>query len=360
MRAEGDRRWQALSKTIREALIGQDLLGLKGIGRLPHGDKSEGFGVWLREELRHKVLGYNGDWLRPFIKQAVAIAQKHAHQHAPKGRHDPIRAASMETLAISELRGIVEAAQQQIVRAVTHAMMANATPTQTANAASAVIRTMRHRTRAMAEYMVAKTHATTTLSAFRDADVKSVGIIPEKVRKRRTGRIRDAWSPEAREASAEARRRNAKWKRMAYARLARAEAWARAHGGKGHHTNIPAGYGSKAFGSEFEGDAADARRPVAGPGSRSSREETPSPAVIAAIERTQAKLEKQFPGEVEVLTAADDLVCPICEEISGDGPYTLDEAEGLIPAHVFCRCGFVPAEDARFAHDSDRGETEKI
>jgi hypothetical protein len=293
MRAEGDRRWQALSRTIREALIGQDLLGLKGIGRLPHGDKAEGFGVWLREELRHKVMGYNGDWMRPFIKQAVAIAQKHAYQHAPKGRHDPIRAASMETLAISELRGVVEAAQQQIVRAVTHAMMANATPTQAANAASVAIRTMRHRTRAMAEYMVAKTHATTTLSAFRDADVKSVGIIPEKVRRRPTR---------------------------------------------------------------------DARRPVAGPGSRSSREETPSSAVIAAIERAQARLEEQFPGEVEVLTAGDEDVCPECDEISAEGPYSLDEAEGLIPAHPWCRCAFVPAEDARFAHDSDSkaGETEKI
>ena len=57
---------------------------------------------------------------------------------------------------------------------------ANDTPTCTANKASGVIRTMRVRTRAMSEYIVAKTHATSTLSAFRAAGVTHVGIIPER------------------------------------------------------------------------------------------------------------------------------------------------------------------------------------
>ncbi len=56
---------------------------------------------------------------------------------------------------------------------------------------------------------------------------------------------------------------------------------------------------------------------------------------------------------VEVLTAGDDRVCPQCEDISEEGPYTLDEAESLIPAHPRCRCAFVPWDDARFAHDAD-------
>ncbi len=56
---------------------------------------------------------------------------------------------------------------------------------------------------------------------------------------------------------------------------------------------------------------------------------------------------------VEVLTAGDDLVCPVCEDISDEGPYTLDDAEGLIPAHPNCRCAFVPADDARFASVHD-------
>jgi len=39
---------------------------------------------------------------------------------------------------------------------------------------------------------------------------------------------------------------------------------------------------------------------------------------------------------VEVLTAGDDDVCPTCEDIADEGPYTLDDAEGLIPAHPNC------------------------
>ena len=52
---------------------------------------------------------------------------------------------------------------------------------------------------------------------------------------------------------------------------------------------------------------------------------------------------------VNVLTAGDERVCIICQDISEEGPYTLDEAQGLIPAHPNCRCAFVPAFDMRFA-----------
>jgi hypothetical protein len=53
---------------------------------------------------------------------------------------------------------------------------------------------------------------------------------------------------------------------------------------------------------------------------------------------------------VAVQTAGDDKVCPICEDIAAEGPYDIDEAEALIPAHARCRCVFIPAED------EERGE----
>lgn len=59
---------------------------------------------------------------------------------------------------------------------------------------------------------------------------------------------------------------------------------------------------------------------------------------------------------VNVLTAGDDNVCEDCEDIAGDGPYTLDEAQGLIPAHPNCRCAFVPEGDKRFAESMERLE----
>jgi hypothetical protein len=59
---------------------------------------------------------------------------------------------------------------------------------------------------------------------------------------------------------------------------------------------------------------------------------------------------------VNVLTAGDDNVCEDCEDIAGDGPYTLEEAAGLIPAHPNCRCAFVPEGDRRFAEIEERTE----
>jgi len=54
MAAEGDRRWQVLKQTVRQALIEHDLVGLRGMSKLPHGNKVEGFAAWLKEELRQK------------------------------------------------------------------------------------------------------------------------------------------------------------------------------------------------------------------------------------------------------------------------------------------------------------------
>jgi hypothetical protein len=84
-----------------------------------------------------------------------------------------------------------------------------------------------------------------------------------------------------------------------------------------------------------------------GPGSRASRKQTPSRSTIGRIRRTQRELERL--QRVNVRTAGDDDVCPICEDISEGGPYTINRARSLIPAHPNCRCTFVPANDRRFS-----------
>lgn len=92
----------------------------------------------------------------------------------------------------------------------------------------------------------------------------------------------------------------------------------------------------------------DARK---GPGSRVSRKVAPSRSTIGRITRAERALSRL--NRVNVRTAGDDNVCPICEQISEDGPYTIDTARSLIPAHPHCRCTFVPADDARFASDNN-------
>lgn len=44
----------------------------------------------------------------------------------------------------------------------------------------------------------------------------------------------------------------------------------------------------------------------------------------------------------EFQTARDDQVCPICRDLAEGGPYSIDAARGMIPAHPNCRCAWVP------------------
>jgi len=62
---------------------------------------------------------------------------------------------------------------------------------------------------------------------------------------------------------------------------------------------------------------------------------------------------------VNVLTAGDDDVCEECQDIAESGPYEIDEAGGLIPAHPNCRCAFVPVDDERFAESEEVKEAEE-
>ena len=41
-------------------------------------------------------------------------------------------------------------------------------------------------------------------------------------------------------------------------------------------------------------------------------------------------------------TTAGFNVCPLCEELSHEGPYTIEEAMNMIPAHPHCRCCWRP------------------
>lgn len=68
-----------------------------------------------------------------------------------------------------------------------------------------------------------------------------------------------------------------------------------------------------------------------------------SPYRQGRAERAEARLNEL--ELVNVATAGDYKVCLRCEEIAADGPYSIDEARGLIPAHPSCRCAFEPVEE---------------
>ena len=65
------------------------------------------------------------------------------------------------------------------------------------------------------------------------------------------------------------------------------------------------------------------------------------------LQRAQDKFEGRT--LVDVVTAKDDAVCPICKQISEEGPYTVDETKKLRERHphflnrdLNCRCALAP------------------
>ena len=247
------------------------------------------FQAWLDEALRQVVLSGNGGWVAPYIAESVARARDRAIELTGQQLRDSAKVTPLTSLTAVELQGVCEAVSQQAIRVFTTALLAHQRPAKLARAVAAVIYPIgRTRSRAVAQYMVVRAFSSATLDAFRSAGLTQVGTVAERL-KVTPVRLRDA---------------------------ARNTPQAR-HGPTGRF------------------------RPFA---------TAPEPEEQEAIEAGEEAVAEL--GEVDVLTAGDEDVCPICEDISDSGPYDIDDAEGLIPAHPNCRCAFVPTSDERFAEVS--------
>lgn len=305
-----NKRWDALKRLAVDAIGKSDILGLGGVtaqsilhsaqrtphAPLPTANKVKDFQLWIDEAMRQIVLDKDGAWTRPYIETASRMAKTRAE--ALTGRTALVRESrvrDLSSLTVVELQGIMEAVSQQTVRVLAHDLMANARPARIArDVARRIDKIGRERGRMMVAYMVVKAFNSSTLDAFRSLGIKKVGVVAEKLKIKNGPHgktLADMWIADAARKTKQAR-----------------------HGKTGQfqpYTPFP----SK---REYE-----------------------------SILRREANLQKL--ELVEVLTAGDEFVCQVCQDISEDGPYTIDEAESLIPAHGDCRCAFVPADDDRFA-----------
>lgn len=296
-------RWQQVKTVVREMLITNDMLGLKTAGLLSltaatnpalHGgaDKVKMFQSWFDTVLDRLVLESSGMWIGPFVKQGYDEGQAFGEEviGARVMLNSMPRIETIRALALIEVQGIMEAVSQQAVRAVANGILVNAKPLEIVRDISMRIDKIGIvRTRAMIELIVVKAYGDATLDVYQSAGITKVGLIPEV---RQITTVADA-------------RKKVLKKR------------------KPSPTN-----------------------PSGGAGSRSSRKRTPSGSTIRRIEEQEERLERL--GRVRVRTAEDDDVCPVCEKIAAGGPYTIDKARSLIPAHPRCRCVFIPADDLRF------------
>jgi hypothetical protein len=203
---------------------------------------------------------------------------------------------TMSVLATSELQGICDAYAQQATRIAAHAALVRWRPAKAAQGIRQLTATVGlARSRMMADYLIVKAFGCATLEAFREAGVRHVGTVAEML-------------PHAH--LDDAARKTPQHRHPVHGRfITKTEAtreWGRRSSGK-------FGKAPKAYNRSIAH-----RRAL----------------------RTAAAAGEE---EVNVQTAGDDKVCQACQTISNNGPYPIDEAMDLIPAHPNCRCAYVPA-----------------
>lgn len=280
----GEIRWGAVRRAVQNAVTKHDLLGLSPssavnmLAGVSGEGKARAFSGWI-EGILSRLLLQGDDWLGNMVRAAYARALARARtltraDVTPEDMEGSI--LHLRALAENELTGIMAAVLQRAVREAGTATLHGDRPALVAREMVAAVQMGAVRTRALVEFMVAKTHATATLETFRAAGVRMVGIIAELRSKQ--------------------------------------------------HDHV-----------------ADAGPRGSGAGSRIGRTSAPSRSTVYRIKRAQRVLSAL--GNVNVETAGDDIVCPVCEDIAANGPYTINEAQSLIPAHPWCRCAFAPADE---------------
>lgn len=289
-------RWRQLRSITRQIIVDQDLLQLRaggllnvaGAAILQGGTKTQAFQAWFDHALDQLVLGRDGSTMRPCITEAYVEGAAYAQKLVGRviaSQASSHREDALFRLAVIELQGVMEAVSQQAVRAVANGLLrGEKAHAIVADINSCIDRVGLARTNAMVEFMVVKSFNDAALDIFEAAGIREVALVPEGMR------------PQFGDAKKKAKK-------------------------------------SKS-------------REVKKPGSKISRERQPSERTIRRIKKAEQAVEKL--GRVYVVTAGDDKVCQVCEDIADGGPYTINMARSLIPAHPRCRCAFVPADDKRY------------
>jgi hypothetical protein len=319
-------KWRSMRVLTREIIIKHDLLSLKSAGLMQvaapaitrAGTKMQMFERWFMLGLTKTVLGNDGSWMRPLLNAAYSAGTAFGQSQSGVANVNVLaqhREDALQALAVVELQGVINTVVQQSVRAVSHGLLVSKTPMEIVRSVWAVIDKVGiNRSKAMVELMVIRAHAEASLDIYEANGVQRVGLVPE-------GRP---------VVTADAEMRDAKKKSKAKAKKAPAK--------KSKSKTKP------------KAKRKPARR--SGAGSRSySKEKAPSQRTIQRIRKAERELGARLGERVNVRTAGDNDVCPVCEDIADGGPYTIARARSLIPAHPRCRCTFVPADDARYASD---------
>lgn len=301
-RSAGLSRLKSLSAIVRTAIIDNDILGLASTSPASlvfasgsAGSVLDAWSSWFNDKAYEVFVGRDGRWVAPYVSAAYDLGIRTAQREvAPRivSGIDTGRADVFTSLAANELAGITDTLVQQVTRLVADALVKRTPPAALYRAitdrmaAIAVVRM-----KATVNVLTVRVFNEAKLDAYRSAGISSVGIDPESLPRLR-GRDRAVLTARF----ADAKKRSTK-----------------------------------------KGSAKKTAKKT-----------------VKVTKKKRRKSKRQVEAEeeqeiVEVLTAGDNDVCEDCEDISEAGPYDIDTAQGIIPAHPNCRCAFVPFFDKRFA-----------
>lgn len=307
MRADITIRFNRIRALLREAIVDQNILGLTRGGAVTSAmiaqamtaggaQRLEIFQRWIDTALSLTVLEQNGTYLKNHIQrgydkgQAFGQAQVKDLQLPAVLNNEANRIDTLAKLTFVELQGVCEAVSQQACRAVANAILTKRNGMQIVRAVYKVLTTIG----------IARADAIAEFVIVRAFNEATLDVYAQ------AGVAKVGLVPES----------------------------------KGQTRD-----------QAFQ-DAPQRQARRSGAGSRTSRTEAPSRRTVQRIRAQEREVERL--GRVKVRTAGDDKVCPVCEGIADEGPYSIDRARALIPAHPRCRCTFVPVRDRRFARDENK------
>jgi hypothetical protein len=323
-----------LSLWMRQTLKDQDAAGLRGSGGEPH---RVAFINWPEavsyrlaraeaavEHVIEQALTVPQDWPRGLIERSVAMGIEQVEQelkvsldHFDDNDVVELHAA----LSSAEVRGIASETQRRIMRLVVAAIESRDKPEALMREVRLVIEKIaRLRLNMMVNTGVVRAVNAGKLAGYEASGVTQVGIDPEWVP--RTHSHDSVLDAKSRKAKRRKRVKENKSKRSRSKRRAVEE---------DPEEMITAA-------RSIEEQILAAAFPEGS-------------ALMEAAEEMLEEIETAVGKSnlINVLTAGDDDVCQDCQDIAAEGPYDLDEARNLIPAHPNCRCAFVPFGDKRFA-----------
>ena len=289
--AEGNRRLTRIRSATHTILVEHDLMAAREPGPLAQffpqpGERLSAFAEWFNRTVNGQLLDVR--WWERFLERAWQSGFLAGSRlvRVPPGPA-PLPAVFRE-LASREFAGIAAALVQQVSRQAAQAAIGRRKPQMLYRQVRPVLAKVgMARTKAAVNTLTVAVHNAGRLAQFRAAGITRVGIDPERLELRKPSRF-----------------------------LKHDHASVHLHDRRNERTrfNEPAPAGAAA-----------------------------KEAKVVEAEAQAAASEGIESGFVNILTAGDDDVCLECEDLADDGPYEIDEAEILIPAHANCRCAFVPA-----------------